>query len=144
MRGLTAAFGEYAKLTKKVADEVLTSVNAISDPEYLAYAIIPHLNLGVAERQELLCGGQRVPVIEAHDEGVDHGDADPQQVSAVDQFPAQNEYGIYDIIGNVREWTLSLWGESPAAPSPLLKVLTITTRVIPSNKPYSLIFTTIV
>jgi ATP-dependent Lon protease len=55
IRSLAAAFGEYAKLTKKVADEVLSSVAAISEPESLAFAIIPHLNLGLAERQELLC-----------------------------------------------------------------------------------------
>lgn len=41
---------------------------------------------------------------------------DPLQLVPVDQFPAQNEYGIYDMVGNVREWTVSLWGESSAAP----------------------------
>jgi ATP-dependent Lon protease len=54
VRGLTAAFEEYAKLTRKVADEVLSSVTSFTDPDQLAYAIIPHLNMGVAERQELL------------------------------------------------------------------------------------------
>ncbi len=27
-----------------------------------------------------------------------------------------NEYGIFGMVGSVREWTLSLWGENPAAP----------------------------
>ncbi|MEM7130459.1 MAG: SUMF1/EgtB/PvdO family nonheme iron enzyme [Chloroflexota bacterium] len=31
--------------------------------------------------------------------------------TAVDHYPAQNEYGCYDLVGNVREWTRSLWGE---------------------------------
>ncbi len=41
---------------------------------------------------------------------------DPRQVVAVDAFPAQNDFGVYDMVGNVREWTVSLWGESSAAP----------------------------
>jgi formylglycine-generating enzyme required for sulfatase activity len=41
---------------------------------------------------------------------------DPLQITAVDAFPAQNDFGVYDMVGNVREWTLSLWGESSAAP----------------------------
>ncbi len=46
----------------------------------------------------------------------DRCNADPQHITPVDRFPPQNEYGICDIVGNVREWTLSLWGESPALP----------------------------
>lgn len=34
-----------------------------------------------------------------------------QDIAAVDAFPAQNSYGCYDMLGNVREWTCSLWGE---------------------------------
>jgi formylglycine-generating enzyme required for sulfatase activity len=41
---------------------------------------------------------------------------DPLQQIPVDRFPAQNDYGIFDMVGNVREWTLSLWGEDPASP----------------------------
>lgn len=35
----------------------------------------------------------------------------PAQISAVGHYPAQNEYNVYDMVGNVREWTISLWGE---------------------------------
>jgi formylglycine-generating enzyme required for sulfatase activity len=45
-----------------------------------------------------------------------HCGQDPMQITAVDQFPAQSDYGVFDLVGNVREWTLSLWGESSSAP----------------------------
>jgi formylglycine-generating enzyme required for sulfatase activity len=38
------------------------------------------------------------------------------QIAAVDAFPAQNDYGCFDLVGNVRQWTASLWGESPRFP----------------------------
>ena len=39
-----------------------------------------------------------------------------RQIAAVDAFPAQNDYGCFDLVGNVRQWTASLWGESPRFP----------------------------
>lgn len=42
----------------------------------------------------------------------------PERVSAVDAYPAQGPYGCYDLVGNVREWTVSLWGERRSAPDP--------------------------
>jgi formylglycine-generating enzyme required for sulfatase activity len=39
-------------------------------------------------------------------------------VTPVDAFPAQNEYGCFDLVGNVRQWTCSLWGERRLAPDP--------------------------
>lgn len=36
----------------------------------------------------------------------------------VDQFPAQSIYGCYDLVGNGREWTASLWGERLTTPDP--------------------------
>jgi formylglycine-generating enzyme required for sulfatase activity len=36
----------------------------------------------------------------------------------VDAFPAQNEYGCFDLVGNIRQWTCSLWGEKRSAPDP--------------------------
>lgn len=32
-------------------------------------------------------------------------------LAAVDAYPAQNEFGFFDFVGNVRQWTCSLWGE---------------------------------
>lgn len=43
---------------------------------------------------------------------------DPAQTTPVGQFPAQNEYNVYDMVGNAREWTLSLWGERRGEPDP--------------------------
>jgi len=38
------------------------------------------------------------------------------QTTPVDAYPAQTVYGCYDMVGNVREWTNSLWGENPRQP----------------------------
>jgi len=37
-------------------------------------------------------------------------------VAAVDAYPAQNNYGCFDLIGNIRQWTSTLWGEKRIAP----------------------------
>jgi formylglycine-generating enzyme required for sulfatase activity len=39
-----------------------------------------------------------------------------KSVSAVDAYPAQNESGCFDMVGNVRQWTCSLWGEKRSQP----------------------------
>ena len=39
-------------------------------------------------------------------------------VAAVDAYPAQNEYGCFDLVGNVRQWTCTLWGEKRVVPDP--------------------------
>jgi formylglycine-generating enzyme required for sulfatase activity len=44
-----------------------------------------------------------------------HGNA---RLAAVDAHPAQNEYGLFDLVGNVRQWTITLWGEKRLAPDP--------------------------
>ncbi len=36
--------------------------------------------------------------------------------AAVDAYPAQNEIGCYDMIGNIREWTCTIWGEKRREP----------------------------
>jgi formylglycine-generating enzyme required for sulfatase activity len=40
-----------------------------------------------------------------------------QNLTPVDKFPPQGEYGCYDLVGNVRQWTSSLWGNSRGAPN---------------------------
>jgi len=37
-------------------------------------------------------------------------------LAPVDACPAQNEYGGFDFVGNVRQWTCSLWGEKRISP----------------------------
>jgi serine/threonine-protein kinase len=37
-------------------------------------------------------------------------------LAPVDAYPPQNEYGLFDLVGNVRQWTCSLWGEKRIAP----------------------------
>ena len=36
----------------------------------------------------------------------------------VDAYPPQNEYGCFDLVGNVRQWTSTLWGEKRIVPDP--------------------------
>ena len=38
--------------------------------------------------------------------------------TAVKAFPAQNDSGIYDLVGNAREWTTTVWGKLPNTPDP--------------------------
>lgn len=39
-------------------------------------------------------------------------------LAPVDAYPAQNEFGCFDLVGNVRQWTSTLWGEKRIAPDP--------------------------
>jgi len=38
------------------------------------------------------------------------------QLAAVDAYPAQNEFECFDLVGNVRQWTITLWGEKLTTP----------------------------
>lgn len=40
------------------------------------------------------------------------------QFTPVKAYPAQNENGLYDLVGNAREWTTTLWGIDPNKPEP--------------------------
>lgn len=42
--------------------------------------------------------------------------SDLNQLVAVDAFEAQSTYGCYDMVGNAREWTTTLWGTTPQEP----------------------------
>lgn len=53
-RSTLGRFEEYARLNKKIAPEVLTSVSQLDDPSHLADTITSHLNLRIPEKQELL------------------------------------------------------------------------------------------
>jgi len=39
-------------------------------------------------------------------------------LAPVDAYPPQNEYGCFDFVGNVRQWTCTLWGEKRISPDP--------------------------
>jgi ATP-dependent Lon protease len=54
VRTVHSAFEKYVKNNKKVPPEALNTVTAVSAPGRLADTIIAHLNLQLAERQELL------------------------------------------------------------------------------------------
>ena len=41
---------------------------------------------------------------------------DPDLVTAVNAFPPQSAYGCYDMVGNAREWTTTLWGTTSREP----------------------------
>ena len=53
-RTVVGQFEQYIKLNKKIAPEVLVSLNQIEDSSKLADTISAHLNLKIAEKQELL------------------------------------------------------------------------------------------
>jgi ATP-dependent Lon protease len=53
-RTVVTQFEQYIKLNKKIAPEVLVSLNQIEEPSKLADTVASHLNLKVAEKQELL------------------------------------------------------------------------------------------
>ncbi len=41
-----------------------------------------------------------------------------ESLAPVRAYPAQNDWGLFDMVGNVRQWTCSLWGEKRIAPDP--------------------------
>jgi ATP-dependent Lon protease len=53
-RSVVSQFEQYIKLNKKIAPEVLVSLNQISEPSKLADTVASHLNLKIAEKQDLL------------------------------------------------------------------------------------------
>jgi len=53
-RTVVNQFEQYIKLNKKIAPEVLVSLNQIEEPTKLADTVAAHLNLKIAEKQELL------------------------------------------------------------------------------------------
>jgi len=53
-RTVVSQFEQYIKLNKKIAPEVLVSLNQIEEPSKLADTVACHLSLKIAEKQELL------------------------------------------------------------------------------------------
>src|SRR6202012_2841880 len=53
-RTVVSQFEQYIKLNKKIAPEVLVSLNTIEEPSKLADTVASHLNLKIAEKQDLL------------------------------------------------------------------------------------------
>lgn len=54
MRSVVKAFEGYMKLNKKIPSEVLATVSSIEDPSRLSDTIVSHLNLKLADKQEIL------------------------------------------------------------------------------------------
>lgn len=40
------------------------------------------------------------------------------EIAPVQAYAAQNEYNLFDLVGNVPQWTCTLWGERRIAPDP--------------------------
>jgi ATP-dependent Lon protease len=53
-RTVVSQFEQYIKLNKKIAPEVLVSVNQIDEPSKLADTVASHLGLKISDKQELL------------------------------------------------------------------------------------------
>ena len=54
MRGVIATFESFSKLTKNVPAEMVATVTGIDDPSRLADTIVSHLNLKIADKQDLI------------------------------------------------------------------------------------------
>jgi ATP-dependent Lon protease len=54
MRTVIGQFEQYIKLNRKIPPEVLVSVNQIEEPGKLADSVAQHLNLKIADKQQLL------------------------------------------------------------------------------------------
>ncbi|MBP0462881.1 endopeptidase La [Roseomonas sp. PWR1] len=71
-RTVVSQFEQYIKLNKKIAPEVLVSINQIEEPAKLADTVASHLGLKIPEKQELLetpSVTQRLEKVFAHMEG---------------------------------------------------------------------------
>lgn len=54
MRGVSATFDSYVKLTKDIPSELLNNVSGITEPALLVDSVVAHLNLKIADKQDLL------------------------------------------------------------------------------------------
>jgi ATP-dependent Lon protease len=54
MRSVAAGFNEYVHLNRRISDEVLLTVNNLSDPAAFAHTVASHLQVKVAVKQEVL------------------------------------------------------------------------------------------
>jgi ATP-dependent Lon protease len=68
-RTVVSQFEQYIKLNKKIAPEVLVSLNQIEEPSKLGDTVAAHLNLKISDKQELLETarvGERLERVFAH------------------------------------------------------------------------------
>ncbi len=54
MRAVAGAFNEYVHLNRRISDEVLLTVNNITDPSVFSYTVASHLQVKVSVKQEVL------------------------------------------------------------------------------------------
>jgi len=54
VRSVAGSFNEYVHLNRRVSDEVLLTVNNITDPVIFSYTVASHLQIKVAAKQEIL------------------------------------------------------------------------------------------
>ncbi len=54
MRAVAGAFNEYVHLNRRISDEVLLTVNNITDPVVFSYTVASHLQIKVSAKQEIL------------------------------------------------------------------------------------------
>jgi ATP-dependent Lon protease len=54
MRSVATGFNEYVHLNRRISDEVLLTVNNLSDPAAFAHTVASHLQVKVAAKQEIL------------------------------------------------------------------------------------------
>ncbi len=64
-----------------------------------------------AQDQRIYPWGDQFDSSRCHQDAAYQPGSVPPQVVPVDNFKAQSPYGCFDLVGNVREWTNTIWGE---------------------------------
>jgi len=95
----------------------VTFYEAIAYCEWLSNKTNRKYSLPTEAQWEKACRGGANFIYPWGDE-VDRGRSNHGQsaLSIVDFYPEQNEYGVFDMVGNVRQWTCTVWGEKRIAP----------------------------
>ena len=109
--GKTAPKGkENHPINRVTWSEALAYCNWLSEKTKRSYSLPTE-----SQWEKACCGGNHslYPWGEEFDSArCNHGNSN---IAAVDAYPMQSVYG-YDFVGNIRQWTRTLWGEDPAKP----------------------------
>ena len=97
----------------------VTWYEAIAYCEWLGEKTERHYSLPNEAQWEKACRGGNKTIYPWGDEfDTKRCNQGQPKIAPVNKYPEQNDYGCFDFVGNVRQWTCTLWGEDYAAPNP--------------------------